>query len=98
MQPSADELLAAVTDLPLTAGALGLEVVGRAGGDPGDDAAPVGQRLAAAGISLSALQRTVDELVSAGRLTEVRGRELWDRGLPTAGTKAMGRYYLAAPP
>ena len=21
--------------------------------------------------------------------------ELWDRGLPTAGTKAMGRYYLA---
>ena len=27
---------------------------------------------------------------------EVRGRDLWDRGLPTGGTKAMGRYYLAA--
>ena len=31
-----------------------------------------------------------------GLVVEVRGKDLWDRGLPTGGTKAMGRYYLAA--
>jgi hypothetical protein len=91
-----DDVLAVLGDLPLGIGPLGLEVVRRAGGELGDDeAAPVGQRLAVAGLSLSALQRLVDELVRDGLVEEVRGGDLWDRELPTAGTKARGRYYLA---
>jgi hypothetical protein len=90
-----DDVLAVLGDLPLGIGPLGLEVVRRAGGELGDEAAPVGQRLAAAGLSLSALQRLVDELVRDGLVEEVRGGDLWDRELPTAGTKARGRYYLA---
>ena len=38
----------------------------------------------------------MDELVTDGLVVEVRGKDRWDRGLPTGGTKAMGRYYLAA--
>ena len=89
-------MLGAVGAQPVSIGALGLALVVAAGIDPGTGDAPVGQRLAAAGVSLSALQRLVDSLVTDGLVTEVRGRALWDRGLPTAGTKAMGRYYLAA--
>ena len=90
-----DDILGVLHAAPLSIGALGLAILDRAGLDAGDPDGPVGQRLAAAGLSLSALQQAVDGLVSAGRATEVKGRELWDRGLPTAGTKAMGRYYLA---
>ncbi|MCW2616457.1 MAG: hypothetical protein JWN08_3451 [Frankiales bacterium] len=96
MGPTTDDVLGVLSDLPLGIGPLGLEVVRRAGGDLGDEQAPVGQRLAAAGLSLSALQRLVDAMVADGLVVEIRGKDLWDRGLPTAGTKAMGRYYLAA--
>ena len=96
MLASNDDILAVLTAAPLSIGAVGLAILERAEAVAGDPDAPVGQRLAAAGLSLSALQRTVDALVTAGRATELKGRELWDRGLPTAGTKAMGRYYLAA--
>lgn len=90
-----DQVRDVVGPAPMGIGAIGLELVRRAGGDAGDQAAPVGQRLAAAGLSLSALQRVVDEMVRDGQLEELRGMDLWDRGLPTAGTKARGRYYLA---
>lgn len=99
MTPTPDEVVAAVGTLPVSIGALGLEVVRRAA--PGsaavtaDETVPVGQRLAGAGLSLSALQRLVDSLVGEGRLRELRGRELWDLGLPTAGTRATGRYYCS---
>ena len=98
MTPTPEQVVAAVGTLPVSIGELGMQVVRAAAGDqePGDEAAPVGQRLARAGLSLSALQRLVDALVTDGRLVEVRGKDLWDRGLPTAGTKAMGRYYLSA--
>lgn len=56
---------------------------------------PVGQWLASVGLSLSALQRVVDGLVRDGLVAEVRGRGLWELGLPTSGTKAQGRYYLS---
>lgn len=87
-------MLATVSAQPQSIGALGLALVVAAGLDPGSDEAPVGQRLAAAGISLSALQRLVDGMVTDDLVLELRGRALWDRGLPTVGTKAMGRYYL----
>ncbi len=96
MQPTDDDVLAVLGDAPLSIGSVGLALLDRAGVAAGDPDAPVGQRLAAAGLSLSALQRTVDALVTAERCTELKGRELWDRGLPTEGTKAMGRYYLTA--
>lgn len=103
MQPDRGDVLAVVGTAPMSVGDVGLAVLRHAGvpTEPtdGDDApAGVGQRLAAAGLSLSALQRLVDALVTEQAVQEVRGRELWDRGLPTAGTKATGRYYLAAAP
>lgn len=96
MTPTGEQVRAVVGAEPMAIGTIGLELVRRAGGDAGDEQAPVGQRLAAAGLSLSALQRVVDEMVRDGQLEEVRGMDLWDRGLPTAGTKARGRYYLGA--
>lgn len=97
MEPTDDDVLALLGGTPLSVGGLGLALVQRCGGELGADDAPVGQRLAAAGLSLSALQRTVDRLVGDGVVTELRGKDLWERGLPTAGTKAMGRYYLVTP-
>lgn len=97
MEPMSDDVLALLGEAPLSVGALGLALVDRLGGDLGPDDAPVGQRLAVAGLSLSALQRTVDRLVGDGVVTELRGKDLWERGIPTAGTKAMGRYYLVTP-
>lgn len=95
MDPTREDVLAVVGGLPLSIGDLGLALVAAAGVKAGADGGPVGQRLAAAGLSLSALQRLVDDLVACGLVVEVRGKDLWDRGLPTGGTKAMGRYYLA---
>ena len=96
MDPTREHVLGVVGGRPSSIGDLGLALASAAGVDTGPDGAPVGQRLAAAGLSLSGLQRLVDELVTAGLVVEVRGKDLWDRGLPTGGTKAMGRYYLAA--
>lgn len=98
MEATQQDVLSVVSDVPQSVGSLGESIIAQAGGDPGDPDAPVGQRLAAAGLSLSALQKTVDAMVSAGEVEQVRGKDLWDRGLPTAGTKAMGRYYLAVTP
>jgi len=92
------DVLAVVSDVPQSVSSLGEAIVARAGVDPGDPDAPVGQRLATAGLSLSALQKTVDAMVGQRLIQQVRGKDLWDRGLPTAGTKAMGRYYLAVQP
>lgn len=94
MQPVPEDVLAVVGDAPLSIAAVGLALVVAAGLDPGADGPPVGQRLAAAGLSLSALQRLVDRMATDGLVAEVRGKDLWGRGLPTAGTKATGRYYL----
>jgi hypothetical protein len=93
--PVPDEVLRADGLRVAAHGALGLALVRTAGGDVGSDELPVGQRLACAGLSLSALQRVVDGLVREGRVREVRGKDLWDLELPTAGTRATGRYYLA---
>ena len=93
--PTAEQVQEVVGTQPLSIGDIGLAVVAAAGAATGEDGAPVGQRLAAAGLSLSALQRLVDGMVRDGLVEEVRGMALWDRGLPTAGTKARGRYYLA---
>jgi hypothetical protein len=92
----ADEVLACVSRTPQSIGDLGLAVASLRGHDPAGAAGePVGQWLASVGLSLSALQKVVDGLVADERVVEVRGRELWDLQLPTAGTKAQGRYYLS---
>ena len=93
MEPTGEEVLAAVSQNPCGIGDLGLAIV-IARDLPVPEEGAIGQRLAAAGLSLSALQKVVDLLVGDGQLKEVRGRELWDLNLPTEGTKAMGRYYL----
>ena len=109
MHVDRDDVLAVVGAEPMSIGDVGLAVVRRGNALRADGAGAleaegasvaggVGQRLAAAGLSLSALQRLVDALVTEHAIEQVRGRDLWDRGLPTAGTKAMGRYYLAAAP
>lgn len=95
MTPTPDEVEAVVSAAPRSIADLGVAVLA-ARGTPVeiDDARPVGQVLAAAGMSLSALQQVVDGLVNGGRVVEVRGRQLWELGLPTEGTKSGGRYYL----
>lgn len=95
MEPTADDVLAVVSASPLTVGDLGVEIAVLHGADrAAAQGQPVGQWLAAQGVSLSALQKVVDGLVHERRLVQVRGRQLWDLGLPTEGTRANGRYYL----
>jgi len=91
-----DQVVAAVSRTPQSIADLGV-VVAVSVGAPAlrDEGEPVGQWLAAAGISLSAVQTLVDDLVTEGRVQQVRGRDLWDLGLPTTGTKAQSRYYLS---
>ena len=96
MEPTREHVLGVVGRSPSSIGDLGLALASAEGVDTGPHGAPVGQRLAVAGLSLSGLQRRVDELVGDGLVVEVLGKDLWDRGLPTGGTRAMGRYYLAA--
>jgi hypothetical protein len=92
----ADDVLACVSRVPRSIGDLGLAVAALRGADTSGAAdQPVGQFLASVGLSLSALQKVVDELVRERRVVQVRGRELWDLQLPTEGTKAQGRYYLS---
>lgn len=96
MDPTPADVLAVVSRTPRSIGAVGVSIAAAHGHDPEAAAGhPVGQWLATAGLSLSALQKLVDQLVTEGRVVEVRGRELWDLELPTEGTKATGRYYLS---
>ena len=99
MELTEQEVLGALTAAPCSVGELGVAVATGHGHDrdPSSDQ-PIGQWLASVGLSLSALQKLVDVLVRDGRMVEVRGRQLWEMGLPTAGTKAQGRYYLSAAP
>ena len=95
MNVTPDDLLPVLSRTPQSVGDLGVAIAATQGHDPAAVAGhPVGQWLAAAGLSLSALQKLVDQLVREGLVVEVKGRELWDLDLPTEGTKAMGRYYL----
>jgi hypothetical protein len=90
MTPTAETVLPLLDDQPRRVSDLGLLLVGLT--DAGEQ--PVGQVLAARGLSLSALQKVVDELVRAGQVTELRGRELWDsfrEGLPP---NAKGRWFV----
>lgn len=95
MDPTQEHVLAVLGGRPTSIGELGLALASAAGVETGPESAPVGQRLADAGLSLSGVQRLVDEMVAAGLVLELRGKDLWERGLPTEGTKATGRYYLS---
>lgn len=97
INPTREDVLASVefSQVGLTVGDLGLRVARRHGRELlEDEETPIGQALAGAGLSLSALQKIVDGLVGDGELIELRGRDLWDWGLPTTGTKAQRRYYF----
>ena len=89
---SPDDVLAVLSDQPRKVGDLGLLLVGA--GDAGGE--PIGAFLAAKGLSLSALQKVVDELVRDGRAKELRGRELWDTRHPGLEANAKGRYFVSA--
>lgn len=98
MEPVAADVLAVVSRTPRSVGDLGVEIAVAHGADRSSaEGEPVGQWLAAHGLSLSALQKLVDGLVHERRVAQVRGRDLWGLGLPTAGTRAHGRYYLSSP-
>lgn len=94
MTVTAAEVLSVLSRHPMAIGDIGLAVCAARGSDLGSAEQPVGQRLAAEGISLSALQKLMDSLVNGAQVVEVRGKHLWDLGLPTEGTKAGGRYFL----
>jgi hypothetical protein len=96
MDPTPQDVLTVVSRQPRSIGDVGLAIAAAHGHDPATAAGqPVGQWLAALGLSLSAVQKVVDMLVRAGEVVEVRGAQLWDLELPTEGTKAQGRYYLS---
>ena len=91
-----DHVVAAVSRTPRSIADVGVELASAQGATMSrNEGQPVGEWLAAAGISLSAIQTLVDVLVTEGRVQQVRGRDLWDLGLPTTGTKAQSRYYLS---
>lgn len=95
MQVTGAEVLAALSGSPSSIGDVGTAVAVARGHERADPQQPAGPWLASVGLSLSAVQQVLDALVRAGSAVEVKGRELWDLGLPTAGTRAMGRYYLS---
>ena len=91
-----DQVVAAVSGTPRSIADVGVELAAAVAPEaPRLGTEPVGQWLAGVGISLSAVQRLVDGLVTEGRVQQVRGRDLWDLQLPTAGTKAQTRYYIS---
>ena len=99
VQPSAHDVLHAISLTPQSVGEVGVAVAVAAGAARTSvDGQPVGQWLAAAGISLSGIQVILDTLVRDGTVIEARGRDLWALGLPTAGTKAQARYYVMPRP
>ncbi|MCW2499273.1 MAG: hypothetical protein JWN87_949 [Frankiales bacterium] len=96
MDPTPQDVLAVVSRQPRSIGDVGLAIAAAYGHDPATaEGQPVGQWLAALGLSLSAVQKVVDQLVRDGQVVEVKGAQLWALELPTEGTKAQGRYYLS---
>lgn len=85
-----ERVLKAVTGEPAKVGDLGLRLL-RATAPEG---MPIGQFLATQGLSLSALQSAIDELVRNGQVRELRGRALWDEYFPGLGANAKGRFYV----
>jgi hypothetical protein len=91
------DVLAVVSERPCKVGELGLLVLAAHGVRTVPDAGqPIGAFLAAEGLSLSALQKVVDALVAAGRVRELRGRELWDSFQQGLGANAKGRHFVSA--
>jgi hypothetical protein len=95
MEPTAADVLAVVSQEPGKVGDLGLRLVATHGVDVTKaQGQPIGKFLAAQGLSLSALQKVVDDLVRDGKVTELRGRALWDQYFPGLPANAKGRYFL----
>ncbi len=95
MELTGEDVLGVVSRDPLNIGALGVAILSARGVDVATAwDQPVGAFLAAQGVSLSGLQKTVDRLVNDALVEEVRGAQLRDLGLPTLGTKSGGRYFL----
>ena len=90
MIPTPEDVLAVLSDQPRKVGDLGLLLVGAA--DAGGE--PIGAFLAARGLSLSAVQKVLDGLVSKGLAKELRGRELWDSFQDGLGANAKGRHFV----
>jgi hypothetical protein len=86
-----DDVLAVLSDTPRRIGDVGLLLVGA----PDSGGEPVGAFLARKGLSLSALQKVVDQLVADGRAKELRGRELWDTRHPGLEANAKGRHFVS---
>lgn len=97
MELTERDVLAVVSERPCKVGELGLLVLAAHGvrAAPGDGQ-PIGAFLASQGLSLSALQKVVDALVTAGRVRELRGRELWDSFQEGLGANAKGRHFVSA--
>ena len=95
---TAADVLAVVSAEPAKVGDLGLRLLARAGVSvAAAEGQPIGAFLASGGLSLSALQKVVDELVREDRVVELRGRLLWDSYFPGLPANAKGRYFLLAP-
>ena len=90
---TAEVVLAAVTDEPGKVADIGLRLLDARGLRPAGDL-PVGQALAAHGISLSGVQQQLDALVRDGLVRELRGRDLWDGHWPGLGPDAKGRHFV----
>jgi hypothetical protein len=92
MTLTSKQVLAVLDSQPRKIGEIGLLIVGARGS--GDQ--PIGQFLAARGLSLSALQGVVDALVRSGAVVELRGSALWDQRFPGLGPDARGRHFAKA--
>ena len=93
---AAHEVVGVLARLPRSVTEVGVTVAAARGSVPPQPFdGPVSRWLASVGVSLSAVQQTLDALVRDGAAVEVKGRDLWALELPTEGTKAMGRYYLS---
>lgn len=96
MELTAQDVLGVVSTQPCKVGDLGLLLVAargiRAQPAPGQ---AIGAFLAAQGLSLSALQKVIDSLVTEGKVRELRGRELWDSFQEGLGANAKGRHFVS---
>lgn len=92
MNPTEQDVLAVLSTQPRKVGEIGLLLVGAA--SAGTE--PIGAFLAVRGLSLSAVQKLVDQLVVQGQARELRGRELWDSFQDGLGANAKGRHFVIA--